>query len=381
MDQARPNGAPPTIEVAPRPVIISLHGIRTAGAWQKALATPIAAAGGIPVALDFGYFGAMKLLSSSARDERVKWLRDEVGRIRSRFPDAPMSIVAHSFGSYITAALLESHPSVCFDTVIFSGSIVRNDFPWAHMLDSYRVGFMANYIGRNDPWPRVAKWFVGGAGDSGRVGFSAQHPALYQHASDLYEHSDYFSEPTFTQYWLATLIFPQRLLLDELRSLTEKVHRLLEISPGLYDCKVRARLFVAHPGRPCHYWTMPGIAVADAGVEFSRQELDFMLSRDHARSLPDLLPPALEAIGDGEPAKWFRNADPHRGHPDLVAAVGSPVLRPLTDGAPAGLVQLEILSKGAENDRDALEAVVDEAEVLMREAAMTMAARIGGAFR
>ena len=74
-------------------------------------------------------------------------------------------------------------------------------------------------------------------------------------------------------------------------------------------------------------------------------------------------------------------ADPHRGHPDLVAAVGSPVLRPLTDGAPAGLVQLEILSKGAENDRDALEAVVDEAEVLMRETAMTMAARIGGAFR
>ena len=381
MDQARPNGAPPTIEVAPRPVIISLHGIRTAGAWQKALATPIAAAGGIPVALDFGYFGAMKLLSSSARDDRVKWLRDEVGRIRSRFPDAPMSIVAHSFGSYITAALLESHPSVCFDTVIFSGSIVRNDFPWTHMLDSYRVGFMANYIGRNDPWPRVAKWFVGGAGDSGRVGFSAQHPALYQHASDLYEHSDYFSEPTFTQYWLATLIFPQRLLLDELRSLTEKVHRLLEISPGLYDtrsgrvCSSPTRAVRTTTGRcRASRWPMPGSSSRGRSWTSCCRATTHVHCRICCR-------PSLEAIGDGEPVKWFRNADPHRGHPDLVAAVGSPVLRPLTDGAPAGLVQLEILANGAENDRDALEAVVDEAEVLMREAAMTMAARIGGAFR
>jgi hypothetical protein len=89
-----------------RPVVITLHGIRTRGAWQKEIAPRIARYGMIPVLLDYGYFNLFQFLNPWARDGRVKWLRDEVAQVVRDNPHAPVSIVAHSLGTYLVARLM-----------------------------------------------------------------------------------------------------------------------------------------------------------------------------------------------------------------------------------------------------------------------------------
>lgn len=325
------------------PVIISLHGIRTAGAWQKQLATPIAAAGAIPVALDYGYFSALQLLTRSAREARVRWLRDEVERVRSRFPDRPLSMVAHSFGSYLTAALLEAHPAVSFATVLLAGSIVRNDYPWPALLASYRVGFVANSVGCRDPWPQVAAWCVPGAGDSGRTGFDSSHPALYQQYAMQHRHGDHFNAVDVTACWLPMLMQPQRLMLDVLLSVRSEVQHRLASLACWRDCAVRARVLVIHPTRADCCWTAPGLAIADAAMPWSTQELHTLVPLSVARSGLALLPPALNAIAGCRPVVWLRSGAPHCGHPRLLASVAAPL--PARCGQPAsgGVLSVEIL--------------------------------------
>src|SRR5262245_47894011 len=55
-------------------VVISLHGIRTRGTWQKELAGELSRAGFIPEALDYGFFRAIKLLIPYCRSAQVDWL-------------------------------------------------------------------------------------------------------------------------------------------------------------------------------------------------------------------------------------------------------------------------------------------------------------------
>jgi len=362
-------------ERPPPPVIISLHGIRTAGAWQKQLATPIAAAGAIPVALDYGYFSALQLLTRSAREARVRWLRDEVERVRSRFPDRPLSMVAHSFGSYLTAALLEAHPAVCFATVLLAGSIVRSDYPWPALLASYRVGFVANYVGGRDLWPRIAHWCVPGAGDSGRNGFTGSHPALYQQYSARHRHSDHFNAGDVNAFWLPMLIQPRRPMLDVLLSLRNDVQQRLAALARWRDSAVRARLLVVHPTLPGCYWTAPGLTVADAAVSWSPQELHTLLPLVVAQRSPALLPPALPAITGGPPVVWLRSGMPHAGHPYLLAALAAPL--PVRCGEPAqrSVLSMEVLHGGTSVRADeALHAAVQPMVDVMAEAARTLAA-------
>jgi len=353
----------PAMQPAERPlppVIISLHGIRTAGAWQKQLATPIAAAGAIPVALDYGYFSALQLLTRSAREARVRWLRDEVERVRSRFPDRPLSMVAHSFGSYLTAALLEAHPAVSFATVLLAGSIVRSDYPWPALLASYRVGFVANSVGCRDPWPRIAHWCVPGAGDSGSSGFHGSHPALYQQYSARQRHDDHFNAGDVGACWLPMLMQPQRLLLDVLLSLRCDVRQRLAGLASWCDSAVRARLLVAHPARADCYWTAPGLAIADAAAPWSTQELHTLLPLAVARHGLALLPPALRAIAASEPIVWLRGGAPHAGHPQLLAALAAPLPARSDQSLSRGVLSVEILHASTARADGTLHAAAQE---------------------
>lgn len=355
------------------PVIISLHGIRTAGAWQKQLATPIAAAGAIPVALDYGYFSALQLLTRSAREARVRWLHDEVERVRSRFPDRPLSMVAHSFGSYLTAALLEAHPAVSFSTVLLAGSIVRSDYPWPALLSSYRVGFIANSVGCLDPWPRIAQWCVPDAGDSGRSGFDTMHPALYQQYAARHRHGDHFNAGDVGAFWLPMLVRPQRLLLDVLLSLRGELKQRLAALPHWRDCAVRARLLVLHPARADSYWTAPGLAVADAEMPWSTQELHGLLPIDVARHTDARRTPALHAIAEVQPVFWLRNAASH-GDPRLVAALAAPLAAPDPAAPARAALSVELLHATNARVDGALDLLVRGAIGLAVRAARRLAA-------
>lgn len=187
---------------AERPVIFSLHGIRTGGAWQKADLTRVLSEAGFDhLALDFGFFRALRLLRPAVRRRQVDWFRDRYTaemRGRSSLP----SVIAHSFGTYIVAEAMRIYPEVCFNQVILCGLIVRRDFPWSKLIDAGRVKRVLNDCGQRDFWAGVVVWAVDDAGPSGVQGFSdTAGGRVLQRSHPDWRHSDFFYELNYRRNW------------------------------------------------------------------------------------------------------------------------------------------------------------------------------------
>lgn len=203
-------------------VVITLHGIRTRGVWQKELVPLLARAGLIPYALDYGYFSSLSLLRASRREFERDSFIDRYDRIRAETGEDRPSVIAHSFGSKIIADSLLHNPAIRFDKVILCGSIVRNDFDWPMLIARRQVNFVENDYGSKDIWPRVARYLGYEFGDSGVRGFAASDLMLVQRRFETYKHSHYFSRTHFETLWLKTLMVNIRVIRTILWILVEK---------------------------------------------------------------------------------------------------------------------------------------------------------------
>lgn len=58
-------------------VVITVHGIRTRGAWQKQLTPILAKHELIPYPLDYGRFSAMSFLIPWRRESKLNWFHNE----------------------------------------------------------------------------------------------------------------------------------------------------------------------------------------------------------------------------------------------------------------------------------------------------------------
>lgn len=153
-------------------ILISLHGIRTRGEWQKNLCPLVSEKGWKYYPLDYGFFRAWKLAIGYTHKAKVQWFRDRINQIKAENPDALPSIIVHSFGSLILAKALEQYPDLTFDRVILTGSIIPVDFPWEKIRDRKQVSYVRNIVGQKDLCSKVAAYIPGaGAGNSGAVGF------------------------------------------------------------------------------------------------------------------------------------------------------------------------------------------------------------------
>jgi hypothetical protein len=89
--------------------VMSLHGIRTRGVWQKDL---------VPVLARQGWSRGRSTTATSGRQvpakrrppQEVTWLRSEYERVTAEGKVNRPSIIAHSFGTYLVAALLIKYP-------------------------------------------------------------------------------------------------------------------------------------------------------------------------------------------------------------------------------------------------------------------------------
>ncbi|MEJ1966428.1 MAG: alpha/beta fold hydrolase [Gammaproteobacteria bacterium] len=147
-------------------VVVLLHGIRTRGVWQKQLTPTLSAAGFLPHPLDYGNFGAGALVAPWARRRQVEWLHNELDKIAESTRSERVSVIAHSFGTYMVGEVLRKYPQHRFDKLILTGSILPTDYPWAEKLDDWQVSFVHNEHGSLDPWPNRAR-MLPSAGASG----------------------------------------------------------------------------------------------------------------------------------------------------------------------------------------------------------------------
>jgi len=240
-------------------VVISLHGIRTRGVWQKELAPELALGGFVPYALDYGSFSALELLWPSCLDKQVSWLLGAYERIRNVTGCERPSVIAHSFGTLQIAHLLKKHAEVIFDKVILAGGIVPVDFPWSELLTWGRVSWVMNEYSGKDLWPHVARRVVPRAGHCGAAQFTDNHRALHQVGHAYLGHSDYFSQGHFRYQWLPTLLLNKRAIVDDLHYLMRVLADQSGLSPTSLRCSVLTEQL---PGRGS-LRVVPGLRVGE----------------------------------------------------------------------------------------------------------------------
>jgi serine/threonine-protein kinase len=205
--------AAPTLGTATLPpkVICPLHGIRTRAVWQKTL-SDLASSQGWVCRLDrwsYGRFSLLAFLTPWTREAKLNWLRGQYDaeicdRRLNIEPGQALSVVAHSFGTYILGYTLLRFDFIRFNKVILCGSILPSDFPWDKLIERGQVQAVRNEYGVRDPWVKRVRWFVRGTGPSGASGFTCRHDRLEQEEFE-YDHGDYFGTDHMEDRWIPFL--------------------------------------------------------------------------------------------------------------------------------------------------------------------------------
>ncbi|HEX3716995.1 MAG TPA: hypothetical protein VH595_03430 [Verrucomicrobiae bacterium] len=189
-----------------RKIIISVHGIRTCGAWQKQLASVVSENGWIYYPLDYGYFTIFHFLFPPLRHSKVSWFCKEFDKIKERYPDVFPSVAAHSNGTYIISKALKTYKHIRCDKLVLCGSIVRTDFDWKTVFERRQATLVRNEIGVKDVWARRSNLLAwGDTGPSGQRGFERQHDRLRQETFSEFAHGTFQEYGHYRNSWLPFL--------------------------------------------------------------------------------------------------------------------------------------------------------------------------------
>ncbi len=231
-------------------VVVTLHGIETTGLWQKQVAPLLCHFGMTPYLLDYGKFSKWQLMRDKERSAKVDWLNNEIQDIRKKEGVDRVSVIAHSFGTFLIASALKKYSQVRLDNVIFCGSIVDPAFDWSTVLGRHQLGSLRNEIGGEDFWAGITKYMhlvIKDAGPSGRRGFEQESLRIVNEVQFRhYRHSDFFQPGHCEGSWFPFL--KQLNLCDEdqeaLRRVLDVGVRQIANSLGISSTALRANVMV-----------------------------------------------------------------------------------------------------------------------------------------
>lgn len=162
-------------------LVVTIHGIRTRGAWQKELTPHLARHGLIPYHIDYGFFGFLGFVFAPTRERLISRIRNELGNLIAESGVERVSIIAHSFGTFIAMECLRREKGgIQYDRVVLTGSILSTDLDWSHLEREKWILAVRNERATGDfavslarlLSSRMFRWLSQlDGGDSGRVAF------------------------------------------------------------------------------------------------------------------------------------------------------------------------------------------------------------------
>ncbi|MEB0129739.1 hypothetical protein [Pseudomonas sp. CCI2.4] len=188
------------IDAANLQILILVHGIHTNGSWQQEIEEQFSDIPSLRVK-ELGYelvTGPHFALFS--RKGPIKKILNDIKIIKREEPHAQLSVIAHSFGTFIIAKIIEDNPEIQFEKIVICGSVIPRDFNWTKHAPFARNGDIVNDVGILDIWPVIANCFTLGYGASGNQGFRS---ALVIDRFFNYHHSDFFEQKNdhIRKYW------------------------------------------------------------------------------------------------------------------------------------------------------------------------------------
>ncbi len=225
-------------------LVILVHGIRDIARWQSEIRRTLEAEGFVVAPTNYGRMNLIEFLlpfpyfRNKAKAE--VWL--QILHARLIHPDASrVSIIAHSFGTYLVAAILREQFILRIHRVIFCGSVVRFNFPWEQIEGRYEWPVM-NDVGTADPWPAIAESVTTGYGSTGTYGFN-RPPVLDRYHNDK-DHSYFLNADFCRKYWIPFLLDGTAFFNENADKLPRAWVRLISIVKAKYILAVAACVLV-----------------------------------------------------------------------------------------------------------------------------------------
>ncbi|MDP9172220.1 MAG: hypothetical protein M3N54_16505 [Acidobacteriota bacterium] len=170
-------------------VILIVHGIRDQGEWAVPLGDLFerqAPGKIVSVYRSYGYFPALHFLMRERMEENVRWFVDQYTEQFALYPNATISFVGHSNGTYVIAKALQDYDAIKFDRVFLAGSVIPTGFRWSNYVGRDRVHAIRNLVASDDKvvalLPAVFEYFPGilDVGSAGHNGFDDQEGRRYE---------------------------------------------------------------------------------------------------------------------------------------------------------------------------------------------------------
>src|SRR5271166_4684228 len=167
---------PSSSDVDGNQMVLLIHGIRTQADWGPMVRSKLEIPGQVEVVpIKYGYFDALRFWFPFWTRRRpvehvYTQIRVALQRSRKTHPEAKLSIIAHSFGTYVVGKILQRHFDLHIHRLILCGSVLPQDFPWEQYQGRFDDKRAINECGKADIWPVLAKSLSWGYGASGTHG-------------------------------------------------------------------------------------------------------------------------------------------------------------------------------------------------------------------
>jgi pimeloyl-ACP methyl ester carboxylesterase len=185
-------------------LVVLTHGINTHALWMDNITPALTGAGFKVVKAGHGVMSAVKFLSPIRRFQKhaVKRVVEEIRSAIERHNPKYMSVIAHSFGTYVVAEIIRDYSEFKWKRVIFCGSVLRSDFHFNDLSERFDAPLL-NEVGLSDWWPAFAEkagWYYGSIGSNG-LGGALVETRWHKQVT----HSDFLTEKFCKRYWVPFL--------------------------------------------------------------------------------------------------------------------------------------------------------------------------------
>jgi hypothetical protein len=153
-------------------VVVLIHGIRDYALWQNTIRSTLEEAGFKVEPTNYGRFNLIKFLLPIwfFRRQAIEDVWKQIRVVAQNNRNRPISIIAHSFGTFVVSHLMEEGFDLEFHRIIFCGSVIPYKFEFEQLQDRFSAPII-NEVGTRDIWPAVAESVTTGYGSAGTYGF------------------------------------------------------------------------------------------------------------------------------------------------------------------------------------------------------------------
>ena len=185
--------------------VYSLHGIRTNAFWQSQIADEVHIGTNFEVgARNYRRFDLfMFVLKDIFYFQPLRLVETDLKSLQERHR---VSVIAHSFGTWLLLKALKENPKIKIHHVILCGGIFpRAASDWRQLKqDTGQItGEIVNFCGTRDPFPALAELLSRDFGASGVVG--AGDPFVEDSFHDV-GHSGFLTRTFCREHWLPILL-------------------------------------------------------------------------------------------------------------------------------------------------------------------------------